>query len=168
MSKRLQIARAQGNSSTNIPLKGEPVYDEKNDLFYIGDGAKQINQLTPYRKTNIYNGTMETGSTYAELKINQPVKINYDEPIEIITYFKNDYAAGTNVLVTNKIWDSTSGDYVYQQIASGVNIYDMHSLALPTNGYKANTVNSLYLLKTIINNTETYKLFINSPIARWG
>lgn len=164
MSKRLQIARAQGNSSTNIPLKGEPVYDEKNDLFYIGDGSTKLNKLTPYRKTNIYSGKM----TNYVLKINQPVKINIEEPIEIITSFLHNYTAGNPITITNKIWDSTTNDYVDQQIASGAKIYDMYGKELPTGGYKPGAVNSLYLLKTIINNTDTYKLFINSPIARWG
>ena len=73
------------------------------------------------------------------------------------------YAQGNSISI--KYIDSKTLKETTITISGENNIFDLYGLKLPDNGYVTNTVNTFYLVYT---DDGTYKLFVNSPVARWN
>ena len=157
--KHLQIVRINENSDTSsiVPKLGEPIYDTVHDYLYVGDGQRTIAKLNPYRKSCIYSGKLENNIIY----INDIIKLNNNEPVELLVYIIGDSYVKGNSISINYI-DSETLEKTTITISD---IFDLYGLNLPDNGYVTNTVNTFYLVYT---NDGTYKLYVNSPVARWN
>ena len=157
--KHLQIVRINKDSDTSsiVPKLGEPIYDTVHDYLYVGDGTRTIDKLNPYRKSYIYSGKLENNIIY----INDIIKLNTNEPVELLVYITGDsYVQGNSIYI--KYIDSKT---LKETTITISDIFDLYGLKLPDNGYVQNTVNTFYLVYTDAN---TYKLFVNSPVARWN
>ena len=160
--KHLQIVRINKDSDTSsiVPKLGEPIYDTVHDYLYVGDGTRTIDKLNPYRKSCIYSGKLENKTIY----INDIIKLNKNEPVELLVYIADkSYIQGNSISI--KYIDSETLNETTITLSGENNIFDLYGLKLPDNGYVTNTVNTFYLVYT---DGGTYKLFVNSPVARWN
>lgn len=157
--KHLQIVRINKDSDTSsiVPKLGEPIYDTVHDYLYVGDGQRTIAELNPYRKSYIYSGKLDNNTIY----INDIVKLNKNEPVELLVYITDkSYVKGNSISI--KYIDSKT---LKETTITISDIFDLYGLKLPDNGYVTNTVNTFYLVYT---DDGTYKLYVNSPVARWN
>lgn len=94
-NQSLQILRGSGHSSSTVLLDGQPYYDKKNNLLFVGDGRRTIAELLPVNTLYLH------AISFGDIKYSKTGTGYGDIPEGTLKYFSFCIINNSSTIITN-------------------------------------------------------------------